>query len=290
MIVQIMGAGALGSLIGYLIQKAGYDVLFIARRKQHEALKAGLRISGIVNDAIQVKVYNSPKDADLTFLTVKAYDTEEAVKKLAEVNCGIVCSLQNGLKIDEIMKKYLNKPVRGITTYAAYLVEWGHVFFAAEGEIIIGDLNKNKYSKKVLEVLKASNIKAWIVEDIKEKVWEKTIINAVINPLTALCRVRNGEILKRRELWDIAKEITHECKITAEKTGIKVEKIEEKIKKVIMKTSENKSSMLQDLERGRRTEIDFINGAIVEIAKKFGIHTPINNLIVKLIKGAESRK
>ncbi len=285
MIIQIMGAGALGCLIGYLIQKSGYNVVFVARGKQYLALSKKLKISGLANDEIRVKVYQKPRNADITFLTVKAYDTEIAAKSLSKIDCGIVCSLQNGLNIEEILKKYLNKFLRGVTTYASYLINWGHIYYAAEGEIVIG--NKSNYVDVVFDVLRSCKINVKLTDDINKKIWEKAVVNAVINPITALCRVKNGEILKSKDLWELARDLINECKTVAKAYGYELKNIESTVKSVIIKTSENKSSMLQDIERGKRTEIDYINGMFSKMAKVRNLHTPINYTLTKLIKAIE---
>jgi len=288
MIVQIMGAGALGCLIGYLIQRSGYDVIFVARGKQYSALLKKLKISGLINDEVKVKVYQKPKKADLTFLTVKAYDTENAVKSLSKVDCGVVCSLQNGLHIEKIMEKYLTKFLRGVTTYASYIVDWGHIYYAAEGEVIIG--NKSDYVKTVFELLKSCNINVTISDNIHKKIWEKAVVNAVINPITALCKIRNGVIIKSQELWELAEKIINECKTVAKAHGYELENVEDLVKSVIMKTSKNKSSMLQDIEKGKKTEIDYINGMISKIAEELGLQAPVNYTLTKLVKAIEKLK
>jgi len=107
--IQIFGAGALGSLFSYLIQKAGYNVVCVARGKQLEALRNKLIVKGLVEDEIEVETRERPIDADITFVTVKAYDTEKAAKSLSKVKCGIVCSLQNGVGNEEILLDYMKR-------------------------------------------------------------------------------------------------------------------------------------------------------------------------------------
>ncbi len=284
-----MGAGALGCLFGYFIQKAGYDVIFVARGEQFKALKRGLRISGIIEDEVDVKVGDKPEDADVTFVTVKAYDTEAAAKKLANVNCGIVCSLQNGIGNEEILAMYLDRVLGGVTTYASNLVEYGHIEFAGEGKTFIGDLS-GEITEDVLtvvELLKNSKIDAEAVTDIRKRIWLKAVVNSVINPITAVCRVRNGKIVEIPEFWNIAKKIASEGEEVMRMLGFDVENVAEIVRDVAERTRNNRSSMLQDIERGKRTEIDFINGAIVRTAEELGIDVPFNRLMYWLVKGVE---
>lgn len=285
-----MGAGALGSLVGYTIQKAGYDVIYVARGDQLRALqKRGLRVSGLLEDNLSVNARLKPVNADVTFVTVKSYDTENAAKLLAEVNCGIVCSLQNGIGNEEMLMKYIDNVVGGVTTYAANLIEPGHVQFAAKGKVWIGELSGEITENvlKVLDILKKSGMEAEAVKDIVCKIWEKVVINAAINPITALCRIRNGKIAEIDELWSIAKSIAEEGRELMAAMGFNIENIVGSVKEVIIKTANNKSSMLQDIERGKKTEIDFINGAIAQKGLELGIDTTMNRLILNLVKGVE---
>ena len=286
--IQIFGAGALGSLIGYMIQKAGYDVVFIARGKQLEALKRKLVVKGLIDDEVNVDARSKPVDADLTLLTVKAYDTEFAAKTLAKVKCGIVCSLQNGIGNEEILLKYLRNVVGGVTTYGANIVDYGIVEFAGEGQTFVGDFDGYN-AEAVAEILNNSKIKTEVVKDIKRRIWLKAVINAAINPITALCNVRNGKVVEVDELWNLAFKLAKEGENVMKAIGFKIEdnEVVNAVKDVAIKTRNNKSSMLQDFEKGKRTEIEFINGAIVDAGKKLGLDVSINEVMLKLVRGAE---
>ena len=287
--VQIMGAGALGCLFGYLIQRAGYDVIFVARGKQLEALRKGLKISGLLEDEVKVHATDKPRDADVTFVTVKAYDTETAAKALSNVDCGVVCSLQNGIGNEEILMKYLDRVLGGVTTYASNLLDYGHVVYAGKGETFIGRLDGvvDEDVQIVVDVLRNSGIEAKAVRDIGRRIWLKAVINSVINPITAICRCRNGKILELPELWYLAKKVAREGEEVMKALGFKVPDVAEMVKEVAIASKDNRSSMLQDIERGKRTEVDFINGAIVRVAEELGIEVPYNRSLLMLVKGVE---
>ncbi len=286
--VQIMGAGALGSLIGALIQLAGYEVIFVARGKQLSALKKGLRVSGLKEFELSVYCTAEPEDADITFVTVKAYDTENAAKKLAKVDAGIVCSLQNGVGNEEILAKYCRKVLGGVTTYGANLKDYGHVVYAGEGYTYIGEMDGSisKEGEVVVDVLKNSGIRAEVVEDIEFRIWAKAIVNAAINPITAICRVRNGEVVRNPYLWEVAKATAEEGREVMAKMGYEFDAVSE-VRRVAEMTAENRSSMLQDLEKGKRTEVEFINGAIVKKGEEFGIDCATNRTLLNLVRGVE---
>lgn len=294
MLIQIFGAGALGSLFGYLIQKAGYDVVFIARGKQLEALNRRLIVKGLIEDEIDVKAKEKPVDADVTFITVKAYDTENAAKSLARVNCGIICSLQNGVGNEEILLKYVRNVVGGVTTYGANLIDYGIVEFAGRGRTFVGDFvddpsNPNSNASIVAEILNNAGIETEVVNDIQKRIWVKAIINAAINPITALCSVRNGKIVEVKEFWDIAFKIAKEGEevMKALKFNIKDNELVDAVREVATKTKNNRSSMLQDFEKNKRTEIEFINGAIVNTGKELNVEVSVNEILLNLVRGAE---
>ncbi len=282
-----MGAGALGCLYGYMLQKE-FDVIFVARGKQLKALKRGLKVTGIVEDFVRVNAVEKPMNADLTFVTVKSYDTENVAKELSKVDCGIVVSLQNGIGNEEILMKYLDRVLGGVATYASNLVDYGWIEFAGVGETFIGELNgvMSRDVIRVVDLLRSVGIKAYAVEDIVRRKWIKTVINSVINPITAILKIRNGEILKYKELWELALRVLNEGERVLRGMGF-YEDLEGILKNVIYKTERNKSSMLQDVERGKRTEIDFINGAIVRKAEELGLEAPYNRALMLLIKSLE---
>lgn len=283
--IEIFGAGALGSLIGSLLLRAGFEVVFVARGKQLEALKKKLIVSGIIDGEFNVYATDKPEDVDLVFITVKAYDTETAAKILKETNFKAICSLQNGVGNEEILMRYFENVVGGVVTYGAHLIDYGHVVFAGKGEIFLGDFRGN-YAGIFCEVLRRAGINAHVVDDIQKRIWVKAAVNAVINPITAICRVKNGKILDKH-LWDIAKKLAEECESVLKAKGFHVNVVE-LVRDVALKTAENRSSMLQDIERGKRTEIDFINGAFVREAGRLGFKATYNEIVTKLVKGIES--
>lgn len=287
--IQIMGAGALGSLVGALMQLSGFDVVFVARGKQLSALKGGLRVSGLIQTELDVYATRKPENADITFVTVKAYDTKAAAKELAEVDPGIVCSLQNGVGNEEILQKYCDKVLGGVTSYAANLADYGHVVYAGEGFTYVGELDGRMSNEavEVAEVLRKAGMRAEAVSDIHFRIWAKAVINAAINPITALCRVKNGMVVENENLWRVAEAVALEGREVMLRMGYDFDAVSE-VRKVAEMTAENRSSMLQDVERERRTEIDFINGAIVRKGMELGINCPVNETLLYLIRGVES--
>jgi 2-dehydropantoate 2-reductase len=286
--IQIMGAGALGCLFGALIQNAGFEVVFVARGEQYKALTKSLRVSGLVELEMEVNAVRKPENADITFVTVKAYDTESAGKQLAEVDPGIVCSLQNGIGNEEILQKYCRRVLGGVTSYGANLVTFGHIRYAGEGYTYVGEMNGeiSEDAETVANILRNSGIRAEAVSDITFRLWAKAVVNAAINPVTALCKVKNGRIIEDLNLWEVAREVAREGEEVMRRMGFEFDAVSE-VRKVAEMTAENRSSMLQDIERGKKTEVDFINGAIVKKGEDLGIDCKTNRILTLLIKGAE---
>ncbi len=281
--IQIMGAGALGSLIGGLLQMSGKDVVFVARGKQLEALRKKLVITGLIHAELSVKAVEKPVNADVTFFTVKAYDSNVAAKALSEVDPGIVCTLQNGIGVEDILRKHVKRVVRGVTSYGANLADYGKVVYAGKGVVY---LPKQNDAEIVANVLRDAGFSVEIVDDIEFRVWAKAIVNSVINPLTAICRVSNGFVVENENLRKIAERVAKEGEMLMRKLGYEFNAFDE-VLKVAKMTAKNKSSMLQDVLRGKRTEVDFINGAIVEKCKEMGVDCIYNEILWKIVKGIE---
>ena len=301
--ILVFGAGALGDFLGGILSQK-YDVTLYGREdKIHTIQNSGLKITGITACIAHPKTLFKPEDLgeteyDLIILGVKSYDTNSAmdiIKKNAS-QTSIILSLQNGLdneiKIAEAVGE--KRTLGGVTSHGITYVGPGHVHHAGTGETIIGEMDgqKTERIKEIAGALSSVGIETRITSNIGSEIWAKGIVNAAINPLTALTRLRNGFLLKIPSLTRLLEDTCSECIKVAEAAKIDLLGCDviKKTKNVARFTGENRSSMLQDIERGRRTEIDSINGAIVEVGKKHGVKTPINTSLVALVKGIEEGK
>ena len=294
----VLGAGAIGSFFGGMLAKK-YDVTLIGREKHvNEISKNGLKVSGISNFFTYPKVFTKiPKleKPELTLITVKSYDTEKIVREAKSfIKNSVILSMQNGLKNEEKIEKITGSPaIGGITSHGVTFVKPGEIYHAGVGETIIGELD-GKVTSRIEEIQKmfqSVELDCLVSRNIIGQIWTKTIVNASINPITAINGVNNGEILKNPELFKMMKNACLEGIKVAEKANIKLPKCDilEKTKNVAKLTANNKSSMLQDIEKCKKTEIDEINGAIVETGIKYGVQTPINNQLIKIIKNLENK-
>jgi len=290
--ILVLGAGAIGSAYGALLSQKN-DVTLISRKTHVEAInKNGLVLSGNVNHRFFVKAETTVKEISsntLILLTTKAHDTKDAVVNIKPLlrKDTVLLVLQNGLGVKALVEKLVeNKAevVRGLVTSAAEFFEPGKISFW-QGETLLEPVQT---SERIAQVFNESGLKTRIVKEIHEELWKKLVINCVVNPLTAILRVRDNAIMVDSLKW-IRHQIISECVAVGKAEGIRLQKnleqfIEEKIAGYT-----NYSSMCQDILKGKKTEIDFLNGKIVELGRKHGISTPVNEALVGLVKFLEEQ-
>ncbi|HUY00605.1 MAG TPA: 2-dehydropantoate 2-reductase [Candidatus Deferrimicrobium sp.] len=300
--IVVMGAGAIGSLFGGYLAEIGNEVSFIGRKAHIDKINQnGLYIDGIRGSRrVRVKTTTKPSDLeapDLIILTVKAYDTKRAVmdvKSLFSASTYFMC-LQNGLGTEDVAASILGEAhiIRGTTSDGALFEEPGKVRHTGQGNTVLGYLNRehDTFLKQVADMFQKAGFDTTISDDIKKVVWEKIFVNVAINPFGALTGLRNGDLLTVPQLEDSMKAAILEGLQVTEKLGLSINSQTPIVKafEVAQRTAMNKNSMLQDIEKGKKTEIDFINGAIVNYGKKIGVSCPINAVLTALIKGLERK-
>ncbi|HII95892.1 MAG TPA: 2-dehydropantoate 2-reductase [Candidatus Methanofastidiosum sp.] len=296
--IAFIGSGAIGSLFGGLLKKNGVDVILIGRQNHVEVIKKnGLFISGIDEFNVRVNASSNPLDAkesDLLVITTKAYDTRKALSDIAPIlNDNVtVISLQNGAgNIEEISNLVDEKNIIGaVTSMGAFLENPGRVQFRGKGTTLIGPVSEeNKNAKEIVKIFNSAGINAELTNDIKSEIWSKVIINSAINNLASILDGENG-ILLNETLIEIVKEITAEGKTILQKEGIDIsDDIFEKTVDVIKNTSKNINSTLSDLRKGKRTEIDYISGKIIELGDKLNMPASYNKALFSMIKYKENK-
>ncbi len=290
--IFVLGAGAIGSVVGALLSKQN-DVALVGDRQHVTTIRTrGLVICADREQILQVKadyqIHKIPSHS-LIILTTKAYDTEKTIRRIDPLikKDTTILVLQNGLGTEQIVKRAADfKPVvlRGITSIASEFFEPGKVRYWP-GETVI---QRGPAGKEIAEIFNESMLKAETTLDINTEVWNKTIINCVINPLTAILRVRNSEIASD-SLTPVRRNIVEECTTVAESQNVHVSSsIGEQIDQYLMKYK-NYSSMYQDIVKKKQTEIDFLNGRIVELGKENDIPTPVNQSLVSFVKFTEKK-
>jgi 2-dehydropantoate 2-reductase len=295
--ILIVGTGAMASLFAGRLAEAGIPVLLLGAWKaalQHIAEKGvtivepdGREHSGVVKIADQPAACAGSKFA---LVLVKSWQTERAAQQL--VDCldaeGVALTLQNGLGNRETLVKSLGaaRVALGVTTLGANLLGPGRVRAGGEGVITLG---VHARLKPLADLLRTAGFIVESAPDPNILLWAKLVINSAINPLTALLRVPNGELLEHPSLRALLAAVARESAAVAVARGIHLPYPDPVVaaEAIARNTARNISSMLQDVQRGAPTEIDAINGAIVQAGEQTGVPAPINRTLWQLLKGIE---
>ncbi len=296
----MIGPGAMGSLFGGLLTRAGEDLWLVGYKKdQVETIRsAGLTLEDREgSQAIPVRAtpdVTSVGKADLVIFFVKTYDTEKAVSdSLAlEKEDTIFLTLQNGLGNEEVICKKVDpkKVMLGVTGHGATLLRPGHVRHAGWGKTFIGELD-HRITDRALRIARMfcdAGIETEVSSNVHEEVWGKLLVNVGINALTALTGFKNGQLLDYPETARLMENLVVEAAEVARRKGVRIkEDPAERTRKAAAATRENRSSMGQDFDHRRKTEIDAINGAVVREAEPLGIPVPFNQAVTDLVKAIE---
>ncbi|MBN2066025.1 MAG: 2-dehydropantoate 2-reductase [Candidatus Thermoplasmatota archaeon] len=294
--IVVMGSGAIGSLFGALLSTK-HTVTLIGRHDHVHAIKTdGLRIHGKTEVVVRPSVAKSIKEVypliDLLLFTVKSYDTLIASRQLAlhiDEQTPIL-SLQNGLGNVEKISRFIpqRQILAGVTTHGSIFPKPGTIYHTGFGDTTIGEIH-GKTTGRVQQICDTFNevgITTTISKNIVAALWEKSIINSSINPLTAFFQCKNGSLLQNPLLESIVERVCEESTAIAQTNGFppSSQNMVQKTKQVICETAHNQSSMLQSIQKGKRTEIDAINGKLVEVGKKHHVETTLNELLLYLVK------
>lgn len=293
MSIVVLGAGAVGSLFGAYLSK-GNEVILVGRERHVQAICAnGLTITGKTDMRVEPRAVTSVQglgEPELLFITVKSYDTARAIEEAKPlIGPGTkVVSLQNGLGNLEIIREGLGNAIiiGGVTSHGAILEEPGVVGHTGIGDTTVGVFEGPGGADAVARLLNDAGIETSVSLKIVVDVWYKTLVNAAINPLAALEGAPNWILLERDDLKALARDVVSEgVKVAAARgIGLSVDEAFTRVMRVASQTAENRNSMLRDLELGRRTEIDQINGAIARMGEACGIDTPVNTMLIHRIK------
>ncbi|HLO33921.1 MAG TPA: 2-dehydropantoate 2-reductase [Anaerolineales bacterium] len=292
--ILIVGTGALATLFAARLAQAGNQITMLGTWKAGlDALRtSGARLvdSNGNEHQFDVRVVESSRECkgiQHALVLVKAWQTERVAGQLKEclAENGLAVTLQNGLGNRETLARSLglNRVALGTTTTGATLLGPGLVRAGGEGLIAI---ERNQSLGPMEAALKSAKFNVNVVEDAQSLIWGKLVINAAINPLTALLRIPNGNLLKRpsaREMMGVLAYETAQVAV-AERIHLPFSDPVTAVEEVAFKTAANHSSMLQDVLRGAPTEIDAICGEVVKAARKHNINTPANWACWKLVK------
>jgi 2-dehydropantoate 2-reductase len=290
--IIVLGAGAIGSLYGAELA-ASNDVTLIGRAEHVAAINShGLRIEGIESQVVRVRADTALDHlgpAALIILTTKVLDSTAALSPIAHLvrdDTTILC-LQNGIGSERIARTALGDRgivLRGITQFGAIFKSPGVIQFMARGYTLI---EQHERSARFAAILSAAGLDCRVSSNIGADVWHKLVINCVVNPITAILGCEVGGIANP-QLAPLKRLVIDECVAVAAAEGVTfdvdfIQQIDDRFR-----PSHNIASMLQDLRRGRPTEIDYMNGAVTIIAAQHSIAYPVNAALTAIIKTMEA--
>lgn len=296
--VTIFGAGALGSVIGALMADSQTVTLICREDHAREINARGLRLDGLEERKVFPRALTDPQGLlapDLVIVTVKAYDTRAALGSIAPMvdEKTSVLVVQNGLTVLRDVKDLLPGALVGMTNMGAQYLGPGHVRLTGRGELAIGNPNDRKDpALAAMESFRPTGIPCRRSDDMTMEVWRKAVISSCINPLTALTRKPNAIIVEDRGINELAGVCFSESLRVGLSSGHlgRDEVGFADVERVARATAGNRSSMLQDVERGKRTEIENINGEIVRTGKEAGLDVPINRMLVSLVSALSGKR
>ncbi len=293
--VLVFGAGAVGSYLGGML--ATNNQVTLLGRKDHMDKVGGdhLHISGLIDIVARprtcVEVLRDER-YDVVLVTVKSYDLEaalDAVLPLLTEGTALIV-VQNGLGIIDLPDRVQDAKVYlGVASFGVTYIGPGEVRYAGEGLLRIGARNGEDGSIRWVGMFQSSGVETEASPDIVRDAWRKAVINSVINPITALVRRPNGHLLDAPELRELGRGLFEESMGIAVGGGaLPVGDLDfQDVESVIMATAGNRSSMLQDVDRGRRTEVDAINGVFLDRGRALGLSVVYNSTVIALIHGLE---
>lgn len=307
--ILVLGAGSIGSVFGGFLAKSGHEVILFGRDHCITPINhGGLHIEGIWGEhhITNIRGYSNlnkiarceGKTFDLTLLTVKSYDTRNVLEHYLHTfgKSILTVSLQNGLGNLEIIAELLGaeKAIGGRVIFGAELLAPAHVRVTVYADkVVLGSLKDGVPSAKVKEIsalFDASGIPTTFTEEIETCIWGKVLYNAALNPLSCLLEVNYGKLLENKQAKTIMEDIVKELFAVLQKKNIGVTWIDADeysthlFNQLIPPTRDHFSSMLQDIRKGKQTEIDALNGKVVTLGEELGFDLPLNRTLTALVK------
>jgi 2-dehydropantoate 2-reductase len=294
--ILILGTGALATLFAARLAAAGVFITMLGTWPEGLAAlsEKGVRVDGD-DRAFHVHATDNPAECKgicFALVLVKAWQTERAAIQLSGclAENGVALTLQNGLGNDTVLAWTLGLPrvARGVATLGATLLAPGLVCLGGVGTV---SLESHPRLSPLKEMIHRAGFVVNVVSDLQSLVWSKLAVSSAINPLTALLRVKNGELLELPSARALMGELVRETAAVAKTLGVVLPfpGPELTAEEVAQRTAENQSSMLQDVLRGAPTEIDAINGAVVRLAEENNLKVPVNRTVWSLVKAIPVR-
>lgn len=293
--VAVMGAGAVGSYYGGMLARAGHDVTLIGRPQHVAAITAqGLRLETHSFDE-RVRVTASTDEsvvhaAQLVLFCVKSTDTESAAAAIKPhlATDAVVLSLQNGVENTQRLRALLPQEVIAAVVYIGVQMSGpGHVRHHGRGELLI---ESSRSSRQLAQALTAAGIPTDISDNVRGALWVKLIINCAYNALSAITQLPYGRLVRGEGVPAVIRDIVDECAAVAQAEGITIPgDIHAVVRGIGEAMPDQYSSTAQDLARGKRSEIEHLNGLIVRRGATLAVPTPANRLLLAIVRLIEDK-
>jgi 2-dehydropantoate 2-reductase len=292
--IAVMGAGAVGCYYGGMLARAGHDVVLIGRPQHVEAVEHyGLRLeTQTFDEHVRVPAGtegSAVQGAQLVLFCVKSTDTESGAAAIRPYLApdALVLSLQNGVENAEQLRTLLPQEVAAAVVYiGTEMAGPGHVRHHGRGELVI---EPSKASDDIARALIAAGVPTDISDNVRGALWAKLILNCAYNALSAITQLRYGRLVKGEGITAVMRDLVDECMAVAKADGVTIPgDVDAAVRKIAETVPGQYSSTAQDLARGKRSEIDHLNGLIVRRGEALGIATPANRLLHAIVRLIES--
>jgi 2-dehydropantoate 2-reductase len=298
--ICIIGCGAIGSIFGaHLARLEDVDVHAYDVWKEHTRAinEHGLRISGAADFTAHLHATSDPREipsCDFGIVATKSTHTRTAIEQTAHIfdQSSAVCSVQNGVGNEEILAQHVPCVIRGTTFPAGHVIAPGHVSFDINGDTWIGPFEPTRTPfarvEQLAGLLNRAGLRVISLQDARGAQWTKLIFNASTNPVGALTLLHHGAATRFEPTGTLFNALIAEGEAVAKALGIDLHGDPRTlVQKGANAPGKHKASMLQDILAKRQSEVDFMNGAIVEWGEKTGVPTPLNRALWQLVKGLE---
>ncbi len=295
--VAVMGAGAVGCYYGAMLARAGHEVVLIGRPAHVEAVRArGLRLEAqSFDEHVPLAASTEPdavRGADLVLFCVKSTDTEAAAAQIAPhlAPGALVLTLQNGVDNDERARSVLrsHEVAAAVVYVATGMAGPGHVKHNGRGELVIAPSARGE---EVAQALRAAGVPTEISGNVRGALWAKLVLNCAYNALSAITQLPYGVLVRNEGVPGVLRDVVAECLAVARAEGVTIPgDIDAAVAGIARTMPAQFSSTAQDLARGKRSEIDHLNGFVLRRGEALGVPVPANRLLWTLVRLLEDKQ
>ncbi|RZL92101.1 MAG: 2-dehydropantoate 2-reductase [Variovorax sp.] len=293
--IGVMGAGAVGCYYGGMLARAGHSVVLIGRPQHVEAIRRdGLLLdTQSFNEHVPMEAsteVSAVQGAELVLFCVKSTDTESAAGQMRPhlMPGALVLTLQNGVDNADRLQAVLEQQVAATVVYVATeMAGPGHVKHHGRGELVIAPSAR---SQEVAAMFAAAGVPVQVSDNVVGALWAKLILNCAYNALSAITQLPYGRVVQGEGVEAVMRDVVRECEAVAKACGVTVPgDMWAAVERIVQTMPAQFSSTAQDLARGKRSEIDHLNGHVLRKGEALGIPTPVNRVLHTLVKLLEGR-